>query len=224
MILLQILQITTIVEHIRGFGFWFLDHSGKKHYTNESNNSTRRVRMKKCPECKVALEERVLESITVDECPACKGIWYDKDELRLAKDAADPDLTWLDFDLWKHEDEFSPSPSSLECAVCGAQMVSLEYGHTGVRIEHCPECGSNWLSKNAFEKIIAALEDELLNKSLSEYLKTTLKEGKEIVTGHESFLSEWKDFSTVLRLMEYRLMVEKPSLSGMIKSVQNSFR
>ncbi|MEZ4546766.1 MAG: hypothetical protein R3B51_03175 [Thermodesulfobacteriota bacterium] len=39
-----------------------------------------------------------------------------------------------------------------------------------------------------------------------------MEEAKEIVTGHESFMSEWKDFSSVLKLMQYRLFVEKPKL------------
>ncbi len=51
-------------------------------------------------------------------------------------------------------------------------------------------------------------------------MKESLQEAREIVTGPESFLSEWKDFATVLRLMQYRLFVERPRLLGTIIAAQ----
>jgi len=41
---------------------------------------------------------------------------------------------------------------------------------------------------------------------------TSIKEAAEIITGPEAFISEWKDFATVLRMMQYRMFVENPKL------------
>jgi len=59
-----------------------------------------------------------------------------------------------------------------------------------------------------FQNIIDALTEELLAKSSSEYLKVTLEEVKEIFTGREGYISEWRDFLTAARFMLYRIKVE----------------
>ena len=60
----------------------------------------------KCPKCRDGLKARLIGSIQVDDCPICKGTWFDCDELRKVKDLTDPDLNWLDFELWSHKDRF----------------------------------------------------------------------------------------------------------------------
>ena len=60
-----------------------------------------------CPRCKQALVIHTLESVKVHECPACKGAWFDLDELRALKDASDPDLRWMDFQIWKGRSQLS---------------------------------------------------------------------------------------------------------------------
>ncbi len=49
-----------------------------------------------------------------------------------------------------------------------------------------------------------------------------LKRHKEIVTGNEGLISEWKDFVTVLRMMEYRILAENPELADTIIKVQKT--
>ena len=53
--------------------------------------------------------------------------------------------------------------------------------------------------------MIEQLTEELLTRPFSDYIKTSLEEAKEIITGPESFLLEWKDFNTVLNMMQLRL-------------------
>ena len=66
-------------------------------------------------------------------------------------------------------------------------------------------------------------QKELLTKSFSDYISATIKEAKEIITGPESILSEWKDFITVFRLMRHRMFVENPKLvDGLIKTYKIS--
>lgn len=178
--------------------------------------------MKQCPTCQETLELKSIGELSLDECPTCKGTWFDKGELQKAKDAADADLSWMDFEIWKHEDRFTSSTTERTCPVCQATLVSVDYGDTAVSVSYCTACQGTWLGKDEFARIVSALEDELVTKSFSEYVKEAVKEGREVVSGPESFVSEWKDFTTVLRLLEYRLFADKPALLKAIASVQKT--
>jgi hypothetical protein len=45
---------------------------------------------------------------------------------------------------------------------------------------------------------------------------------REILTGGEGLASEWKDFATVMRLLEYRILVENPRLAQLLSALQSS--
>ena len=126
----------------------------------------------------------------------------------------------MDFEIWKHEDRFKTKASEINCPVCTTQAQTIDYGATAVEIDYCPSCQGVWLDENEFKKIIESLEQELVSKSFSEYIKASIEEAKEIITGPESFISEWKDFVTVLRMMQYRMFVENPKLLDTILSLQ----
>ena len=177
--------------------------------------------MKQCPKCETELTPKSIGPVEVDECQSCKGFWFDKDELRQAKDATDSDLNWMDFEIWKHEKEFSSSPSPLHCPGCQEAMVSLEYGHSAVVVDYCTSCRGTWLDREEFKKIIDSLNEELVTKSFSGYIKEAVKDGCELLVGPETFISEWKDLATVLRLMQYRLFVESPALLNAVTDAQN---
>ena len=159
-----------------------------------------------CPKCKEQLTGAVGGDVQVDQCAKCKGIWFDKDELRRAKDQVDGDLNWMDFDLWKHHDKFSVSAKAVKCPKCDVDMAAISYGKTGVEIDYCLKCQGVWLDGGEFERIIDALTEELLTKSVSDYVKASVAEAKEIVTGSEGLVSEWKDFATVVRMLQYRVL------------------
>ena len=178
--------------------------------------------MKPCPKCKVELKPKSIGPVEVDECENCKGIWFDKDELRQAKDITDSDLSWMDFEIWKHEDRFKSKETKIDCPVCRTQTEAIDYGSTSIEVDYCPSCQGIWLEEDEFKKIIESLEDETLSKSFSDYIKASIEEAKEIITGRESFMSEWKDFVTVLRMMQYRMFVENPKLLSTITSVQKA--
>lgn len=178
--------------------------------------------MKSCPVCEIPLEAKTIQSVEIDECKKCKGMWFDKDELRQLKNITDSDLNWLDFDIWKHKEKLKTKVSKISCPNCKAKPHVVEYGNTGVNIDYCTMCEGVWLDQDKFKKIIDSLEEELLTKSFSEYIQASVKEAKEIVDGPESFMSEWKDFTTVLRMMKYRLFAEHPKLLNTITSVQNA--
>lgn len=174
----------------------------------------------KCPCCNTDLKRKMIKDVEVDECNKCKGIWFEDDELRKAKDFTDSDLNWMDFEIWKHKDKSQARARNLACPQCNQTLVAVDYADTGVEIDYCPECKGTWLDKGEFKKVIDALTNELLTKSFSEYIKASLEEAKEIITGSESFVSEWKDFTTVFRMMQYRLFVENPKLLDAALNIQ----
>ena len=165
-----------------------------------------------CPRCGKELLNRSINEIEVHECDKCEGIWFAKDELRKVKDKADSDLNWMDFDILKHKDRFKAITTEYNCSLCKKPMNILDYDTTKVKINFCAQCEGIWLDKKVLNKLINALEEELLTKSLGDYTKATLKEAKEILTGPETFLSEWKDFTTILRLLQYRILSLKPTV------------
>ncbi len=164
----------------------------------------------------------MLGEVEIDECEKCKGIWFEEDELRKVKDSTDHDLKWIDFEIWKHKDQFTTKSKNLPCPKCNKALVAIEYADTKTEIDYCPACKGTWLDKGEFKKIIDALTDELLTKTFSEYLKASIEEAKEIVTGPEGFISEWKDFTTVLRMMQFRLFVENPNLLDTVMTIQKN--
>ena len=176
----------------------------------------------KCPACSVTLDSKSIQDIAVDECPRCMGTWFEDDQLRKAKDSADSDLNWMDFEVWKHTDRFKAAGGTLGCPKCSGSLVRIDYDNTGVEIDCCPQCKGIWLDKGEFKKITDALTNELLTKSFSDYVKASLEEAKEILTGPESFLSEWKDFLTVCRMMNYRLFTENPKLLDTMAAIQRA--
>ena len=80
----------------------------------------------KCPRCRTALEPIRVDDLDLHTCPQCQGLWFEADELRRAKDLADEELSWLDFEIWKHENEFDITAHRAECPRCEKPLFSLK--------------------------------------------------------------------------------------------------
>lgn len=174
----------------------------------------------KCSSCNAEMKTKKMGSQELDECPSCAAIWFDAGEFDHVKDEMDPNLNWMDFDIWKHEDQFKFQAPAKNCPKCNINMATILYGNTDVEVNFCEKCRGIWLDKGEFEKIIEALNQELLGKEASDYAKAALEEAREIITGKEGLISEWKDFRTVLRLLKYRLFVEHPDFTAALAKAQ----
>ena len=146
----------------------------------------------------------------------------EREALRIAKDERDPDLEWMDFDLWRDADRFSLKLSQLGCPACLQRMIGMEYGGTGVRVDYCKPCEGVWLDGGGFEALVAALQAEAASKSAAGYVRASLLEALEIATGPESLSSEWKDFSRVLCLLGRRIWIENPNIGRVVVAFQRS--
>jgi hypothetical protein len=47
----------------------------------------------------------------------------------------------------------------------------------------------------------------------NEYFQASIGEAKDLLLGGKGITSEWKDFSSVLRMLQYRLLVDNPKLA-----------
>ena len=173
-----------------------------------------------CPRCKEALRVRMIEEVEIEQCLHCEGIWFDQDELRKAKDAVEPDLSWMDFEIWKKEDDFEVQSGAIPCPKCHSPMAAIQYGGTGIEINCCSQCEGVWLDGGEFEGIIAALEKEVVAKDVPDYIAASIAEARELIGGEEGIISEWRDFATVVRLLQYRVLVENPRLREVIAALQ----
>jgi hypothetical protein len=101
-------------------------------------------------------------------------------------------------------------------------MATISYTATGVTVDYCAEGHGVWLDKGEFQAIIEALEKEIMSKDISDYVTASLEEAKEILIGDEGFVSEWKDFLTVARLLQYRVLVENPKVAELLTALQTT--
>lgn len=169
-----------------------------------------------CLKCHTNLEAINFRGIMVNECPKCQGRWFDRAELRKAKDNTDEDLCWLDFDPFvaKNDRFYAVSKESGECPKCTRKMLSMTYGNSGVIIDKCDQCEGVWLQEGEFRKIIVYLENLVTSETASEYIIDSFKQLFEIVTGPENKVSEIKDFLVVLKLLKLRAAVEHSKIAA----------
>lgn len=174
----------------------------------------------KCPVCEQELGVKNLGSVQVEECSGCGGMWLSEENLRFAKDEADPDLNWMDFDLWRSKDRFRLAEKLVHCPSCEDELHVLDYGETGVQVDYCDSCRGVWLDAGEFEGIIAALRREIESKSLPGYIGASLKEARDLIRNEEGILSDWKDLTTVLRMMKYRIMSKTTGVVQFLAELQ----
>jgi len=173
----------------------------------------------KCPNCKVNLEKTILSNVQVDYCPICLGIFFEKDELRIAKDEKDKNLSWLDIDLWKDKSKFEISKEKLLCPACKLPLYTITYGTSDIKVEVCSVCEGVWLDRGEFKKIIEYLQKEAQYKILQDYFSNLTQELKEVFSGPEPLKEEISDVLVMLKLINYKFVVQFPVLIEIISKL-----
>ncbi|MBZ9572934.1 zf-TFIIB domain-containing protein [Patescibacteria group bacterium] len=172
-----------------------------------------------CPICKTELKKAVFYSIEVDFCPKCLGLWFEQDELQQAKDEKDKDLNWLDIDLWQKEAKFRISKEKKLCPACSVPLYAINYSDSQIEVDLCNLCQGIWLDRGEFKKVIDYLKEKGKKEVLENYFKNLIKEGAEVFSGPESFRSEFSDFLTILKLLNYKFATQHPIITKIISSL-----
>ncbi len=183
--------------------------------TNELSTSS-------CPKCLVALESTELHGSPAARCPRCGGLWIDDAGIAAAKDHADPNVSWLELELWSEAERFDVGAHELSCPGCGARMYRVSYRGTAVAIEHCDACHGAWLQAGAFERIVDALEEEVARMPSADLLRASMREAAELVRAQKPLVEEWADVKHVLQLLKLRVLTENPGLRKALIEIQRS--
>lgn len=170
----------------------------------------------KCPKCSENLEEIKINSIKIDHCKNCGGLWFDRDELRIVRDHRDKNLSWLDFDLWKDRNKLTTSGKSVDCPRDGKPLFKIKYGKTGVLVDVCLDCHGVWLDKDELDKIVSDLKNKVNSETIPEYLKDLSEEVKELLIHPEQAGTELRHVLIVMKLLEYRFAAQHPRILEII--------
>lgn len=176
----------------------------------------------KCPKCEEQLKEVPFQGVKVDSCSSCKGYWFEKDELRKAKDEKEESLNWMDIDLWENDEKFRITKDEILCPDCGMPLYEVNYGDSNIKVDVCNVCEGMWLDEGEFRKIIKYLKEKGGDKIMQEYFKTLLEETGEVVLGPDSLEEEVKDLLTVLSLLKYRFAGKHPFITEAISNLPKS--
>ena len=190
-----------------------------------------------CPICKKDLEKAILYNVEVDYCSKCLGLWFEEEELRWAKDEKDRNLRWLDIDLWKDKRKFKINRGIRLCPSCRLPLYEVYYpdslnrgsstpalaagrdGDSKIIVDLCNLCHGIWLDRGEFKKIIEYLKKEADWEVLNHYAKDLVEEFWEVFTGPEALREEILDFLTILKLLNYKFVVQHPILTKLISNL-----
>ncbi len=175
-----------------------------------------------CPDCKSQLKVAKLKGINIHECLVCKGKWFERNELILAKNKADDGLRWLEFDPFgKDAEKLSVITDGKRCPHCVEKMQTMTYSQSKIVIDKCQFCEGVWLSHGELAKIILYLQKTINSESAKELTEDTFKEFIKIFTVHKGLISEVKDFLAVLRILKIRIAVEHPKLAQIWDDIES---
>lgn len=172
-----------------------------------------------CPNHHGKLEKILFHNVEVDFCNECLGIWFDQDELRWAKDDKDKKLNWLDVDLWRDKGRFKILPGKKFCPVDHVALCEVGYDDSKVKVDFCKMCQGVWLDRGEFKQIMNYLKRKSDYEILNHYSKNISKELWEVFSGPEAFKEEISDFITLLKLFNYKFVVQHPFLNNLIENL-----
>ncbi len=101
----------------------------------------------KCPKCKdFQLKEKKLkgQDVYIDQCPCCKGIWFDGKELETV-------LNVPEIKIKVHSNAQEQQGAS--CPRCDLPLYAFCYPLTMVVIDMCKKCEGIWLDDKEFKEI-----------------------------------------------------------------------
>jgi len=172
-----------------------------------------------CPICKKDFDKSIFHGVEVDYCPTCLGIWFEEDELRLAKDEKDQNLKWLDIDLWEDFKKLKISRGIRLCPSCRLPLYEVYYGDSGVIVDICNVCKGIWLDRGEFKKIVHYLQATADYEILHNHISNIMNEAFEIFTGPETFKEEVEDFLTIFKILNYKFAVQNPGITKLISEL-----
>ncbi len=173
-----------------------------------------------CPNNHGQLQTMLFHHVEVDYCPECLGIFFDEDELRLAKDDSDNQLNWEDVDVWRDKHKFVFSPTTRRCPKCRVLFMEVAYDNSNVVVDFCKHCRGIWLDRGEFKQIMVYLRKKSDYDILHRYAKNWAKQLWEVFAGPETFREELHDFLMLCKLFNYKFVTQYPLITRWIDTQQ----
>jgi Zn-finger nucleic acid-binding protein len=121
-----------------------------------------------CPKCKAAMEPVTMETLTVDRCTACKGIWFDGNEVKKMRDTRGSEKIDTG-DV--HKGHEMNKITEILCPRCDRPMVERwDVDQHHIRFEACENCQGVYLDAGEFK--------DWKSYSVMDYFKGLFKHGK----------------------------------------------
>ena len=114
-----------------------------------------------CPRDASELHAETEHGITVDRCAACRGAWYDYDEL------AELESTVADEDQRTGMIEYSKHQSVLPCPACNEPMHAFNYRAYNLELDACAEGHGFWLDAGESERVREVMRERVRGLSRS---------------------------------------------------------
>jgi Zn-finger nucleic acid-binding protein len=108
-----------------------------------------------CPRDSNELHAESEHGMTVDRCHACRGAWYDYDEL------AELEATVADEDQRIGTIEFAKHQSVLLCPVCTQPMHAFDYRAYNLELDACAEGHGFWLDAGESERVREIMKERV---------------------------------------------------------------
>lgn len=166
------------------------------------------------------MQKVLFHDVEVEYCPDCLGIWLESKELAHAKNDEDKQLNWLDFDIWRDKGKFKFSPKDRRCPVDRIPFVEVGYDNSSVKLDFCKMCQGIWLDRGEFKQIMVYLKKKADYEILHKYTKNLAVQLWEVFAGPEKFREELEDFLMLLKLFNYKFVVQHPFLNAWIENSQ----
>jgi Zn-finger nucleic acid-binding protein len=174
-----------------------------------------KVTTDQCPGCGKPLDEYTVFSMRFEGCPACKGIWLFKDELRRLKNKVEHgSMRWLNDEINSIE-KTSAVATQRACPKCkNVKLVCTLFGRSSIVIDWCPQCNGMWLDQDEFDSVTDYLKDELHSMHSKEIEKKALDEVKLVWSGGpESRYEELLDVRATISALINTTIFEHPTIA-----------
>jgi uncharacterized protein len=173
----------------------------------------------KCPSCSKELIKRKLEKCDVAMCDSCLGFWIDSFSFENLKNVEDPFRDLQKVDIWSNIKKHSLSLSTKKCPTCKNSMFLSQYGDSKVILDICVHCQGIWFDRDEMEKVITHLDKKIDSETISHLFSELKDEVKDFLSGEESLQDEFKHVGLILKLIEYRIFSQFPTLQKIANSL-----
>ena len=126
----------------------------------------------------------------------------------------------FDVDLWRDKKRFEISRSRRVCPSCRMPLYEVDYDDSKIKVDLCNLCKGIWLDRGEFKQIMIYLKSKADYEILYNYNKNLRKELWDVFAGPEKFREELADFLMLLKLFNYKFVVQHPFLNSLIESIQ----